>query len=164
MKIFLIGMPGSGKSTLGKQLAEKLLTRFVDLDHEIETHEQKSVTEIFSQSGEDYFRQVETKLLHQFCASQESFVMATGGGAPVFFDGINIINNSGVSVFLDVPIETLVRNTSNRSTRPLLKNDGEEQLRQKLTKIRESRLATYQQARINLSNPDLSSLLKALGL
>lgn len=157
-------MPGSGKSTLGKQLAKKLLTKFIDLDHEIEVHEQKSVSDIFSQSGEDHFRQVESNLLHQFCASQESFVMATGGGAPVFFDGINAINNSGVSVFLDVPIEILVRHTSNRSTRPLLKNDSEEELREKLTKIREARLKVYQQARITLPNPNLHSLLKALGL
>jgi shikimate kinase len=164
MKIFLIGMPGSGKSTLGKQLANKLLTRFVDLDHEIELHEQKSVADIFNQSGEDHFRQVESRLLHEFAASKESFVIATGGGAPVFFDGINVINKSGVSVFLDVPIETLVRYTSNRSTRPLLKNDSEEELREKLTTIRKARLMIYQQAKITLQNPNLSSLLKALGM
>ena len=157
-------MPGSGKSTLGKQLANTLLTKFVDLDHEIELHEQKSVADIFSQSGEDHFRQVESKLLHHFSASKESFVVATGGGAPVFFDGINVINNSGVSVFLDVPIDTLVKHTSNRSTRPLLKNESEEELREKLTKIRETRLRVYQQARITLQNPNLSSLLKALGM
>jgi shikimate kinase len=164
MKIFLIGMPGSGKSTLGKQLANKLLTRFVDLDHEIELHEQKSVADIFNQSGEDHFRQVESKLLHEFAASKESFVISTGGGAPVFFDGINVINKSGVSVFLDVPIETLVKYTSNRSTRPLLKNDSEQELREKLTRIREARLVIYRQAKITLQNPNLSSLLKALGM
>lgn len=157
-------MPGSGKSTLGKQLANTLLTKFVDLDHEIELHEQKSISDIFSQLGEDYFRQVESKLLHQFSASKESFVIATGGGAPVFFDGINVINKSGVSVFLDVPVETLVKHTSNRSTRPLLKNDNEVELHEKLNKIREARLKIYQQARITLQNPSLSSLLKALGI
>jgi shikimate kinase len=164
MKIFLIGMPGSGKSTLGKQLANKLLTKFVDLDHEIELHEQKSVADIFNHSGEDHFRQIESKLLHEISASKESFVIATGGGAPVYFDGMNVINKSGVSVFLDVPIETLVKHTSNRSTRPLLKNESEEELREKLTRIREARLSIYQQARITLENPSLSSLLKALGM
>jgi shikimate kinase len=164
MKIFLVGMPGSGKSTLGKQLANKLMTKFVDLDHEIETYEQKSVSEIFAQSGEDHFRQVESKILHQFAASQDSFVMATGGGAPIFFDGINVINQSGISVFLNVPIDTLVKHTSNRSTRPLLPTENEEELREKLTKIREMRLKTYQHARITLDHPDLTSLLKALGM
>lgn len=164
MKIFLIGMPGSGKSTLGKQLANKLLTKFVDLDHEIELYEQKSVSDIFSQLGEDHFRQVESKLLHEFSSAKESFVMATGGGAPVFFNGIDVINQSGVSIFLDVPIETLVKHTSNRSTRPLLKNGSDDELREKLTKIREARLKVYQQARITIPNPNLSALLKALGM
>jgi shikimate kinase len=162
MKIFLIGMPGSGKSTLGKQLASRLTTRFIDLDKEIETHENKSITEIFGQLGEDYFRQVESKLLNQFASSSESFVMATGGGAPCFYNGINTINASGVSIFLDTPLETLVAQTSNRSTRPLLQNSGEDELREKLQKIRESRLPVYQQARIAIQKVDLESLLKSL--
>ena len=157
-------MPGSGKSTLGKQLASKLMTKFVDLDHEIETHEQKSVSEIFAQHGEDHFRQVESKLLHEHAVSSESFVMATGGGAPIFFNGMEVINKSGVSIFLNVSIDILVEHTANRSTRPLLKNENEDELREKLKKIRESRLKIYEQARITLTNPNLSSLLKALGM
>lgn len=157
-------MPGSGKSTFGKQLANKLMTTFVDLDHEIEMHEQKSVSEIFAQLGEDHFRQIESKLLHQFAVSQGSFVMATGGGAPIFLKGMDVINQSGVSVFLNVPIDILVKHTSNRSTRPLLKNENEDELRAKLTRIRETRLNIYQQARITLDNPNLTSLLKAIGM
>ena len=164
MKIFLVGMPGSGKSTLGKQLASKLMTKFVDLDHEIETHEQKSVSEIFAQFGEDHFRQVESKLLYEHAVSSESFVMATGGGAPIFFNGMEVINKSGVSIFLNVSIDILVKHTANRSTRPLLKNENEDELREKLKKIRESRLKIYEQARITLTNANLSSLLKALGM
>lgn len=164
MKIFLVGMPGSGKSTLGKQLARKLQTTFVDLDHEIERQEQKTVSEIFSQSGEDYFRTIESKLLQQFAGAAESFVMATGGGAPVFHEGMKIINASGVSIFLDVPVEILVRHTAKRSTRPLLKNDSEEELRQKLTMIRDARMKIYQQAKVTLQNPTVPSLLEALKL
>jgi shikimate kinase len=163
MKIYLIGMPGSGKSTLGKQLARALSAPFIDLDHEIEKQEQKSISEIFAQSGEDQFREVESKLLHEFAVSSEPFVMATGGGAPCFFNGIDVINQTGVSIFLDVPLQTLVKHTSNRATRPLLKNDGEEELEEKLSAIRKSRLPIYQQARIQLEQPDLPSLLKSLG-
>lgn len=164
MKIFLVGMPGSGKSTLGKQLASKLMTKFVDLDHEIETHEQKSVSDIFAQDGEDYFRQVESKLLHDHAVSSESFVMATGGGAPIFFNGMDVINKSGVSIFLNVALDTLVKHTANRSTRPLLKNENENELREKLSQIRDARLEIYKRARITLENPNLTSLLKALGV
>lgn len=164
MKIFLIGMPGSGKSTLGRQLAEKLMTTFVDLDQEIENYEGKSITEIFAKLGEDHFRLVESQLLRAFASSETSFVMATGGGAPCFHNGIGTINDSGVSIFLDVPLEQLVAQTSNRSTRPLLQNDSEEELRSKLRNIRDKRLQFYQQARIRLQKPDLDSLLKSLML
>lgn len=157
-------MPGSGKSTLGKQLARKLNATFIDLDHEIERHEQRTVSEIFEQSGEAFFREVESKLLREFASSSASFVMATGGGAPVFHDGMKVINESGVSVFLDVPIDMLVRHTAKRSTRPLLKNDSEQELHEKLSNIRSARLHTYQQAQITIQNPTLPLLLSALKL
>jgi shikimate kinase len=164
MKIFLIGMPGAGKSTLGKQLAGSLMTNFIDLDKEIENHEGKSVAEIFSQSGEDHFRMIESRLLGHFASSSESFVMATGGGAPCFYQGIKTINDSGVSIFLDTPLERLVERTSNKSTRPLLSNNTDDQLREKLKQIRESRLPIYEQARIRLAAPDLSQVLKSLAM
>ena len=78
MKIFLIGMPGSGKSTLGRQVARHLGIEFVDLDAEIEKAEAKSISDIFSQQGEDYFRIVESRLLLEWAASTKAFVMATG--------------------------------------------------------------------------------------
>src|SRR5689334_5487844 len=102
MKIFLIGLPGSGKSTLGKDLADALLVDFVDLDVEIEKQENKIVQDIFREKGEDYFRQVESSVLKVWAASSKSFVMSTGGGAPCFYGGIDVINESGISIFLNV--------------------------------------------------------------
>src|SRR5436189_5502924 len=92
MKIFLIGMPGAGKSTLGRPLAAALNLPFVDLDKEIEKHEQKSIPEVFELRGEDYFRKSESTLLKSWAESNRSFVLATGGGAPCFHDGIEVIN------------------------------------------------------------------------
>ena len=164
MKIYLIGMPGSGKSTLGKKLASELHTEFIDLDDEIESREQQSVTEIFKTKGEDHFRLIESNVLKEFAASPTSFVMATGGGAPCFFQGIDVINDSGVSVFVNVPIETLVKQTAKRSTRPLLQHENETELRTKLNGILEQRLPIYKKARITINDSELATALQALRL
>src|SRR5688572_2577774 len=126
MKIFLIGMPYSGKSTLGRQLANELDVSFVDQDHEIEIREGKSIPEIFSQEGEDHFRIVESTVLKEWAASAESFVMGTGGGAPCFYQGIDLINQAGISIFLDVSIEELVSRVGSKSDRPLLNTSDQE--------------------------------------
>lgn len=162
MKIFLIGMPGSGKTTLAKQVAEEMNLSFIDLDQEIENQEQKSITEIFNQQGEDYFRQVESNLLRQWASSQKSFVMATGGGAPCFFKGIDVINDSGISVFLDVPLADLIKHVAKKGGRPLLQISDNVELENKLKSMREKRLWFYQQAHITLTEPTTSKLLKAL--
>lgn len=85
MKIFLIGFMGCGKTHSGKQLSAKLSLPFFDLDAKIEEHEAKSITQIFEEEGEEYFRLLEKDVLHLLCESHESFVMACGGGTPCFF-------------------------------------------------------------------------------
>lgn len=162
MKIFLIGMPGSGKTTLGKRLAEKLTLDFVDLDEEIQREAGKSVQEIFSQQGEDIFRQLESSLLSKWSASARSFVMATGGGAPVFFNGIETINNSGISVFLDVSVDEILRRLSALNDRPLLLSSDEEEKRVKLTALLEKRLPIYQKAFLTFTGSDVSKLALAI--
>ena len=164
MKIYLIGLSGAGKSTLGKQLASTLLLDFVDLDHEIEAQEQRSVSEIFRQQGEDYFRQVESDLLRLWAVTDKSFVMATGGGAPCFHDGIAVINETGISIFLDVAVGELVKRLEKESDRPLLHGEGADQMQNKLEKLRASRLACYQRAKLTVQNPTLDSLLNKLDL
>ena len=78
MKIFLIGLPGSGKSTIGEALANRLNMEFVDLDKKIEAREGMVVPEIFAAQGEDYFRRVEAELLREWASTPGSFVMSTG--------------------------------------------------------------------------------------
>jgi shikimate kinase len=162
MKIYLIGMPGSGKSTLGKQAAEELDLEFVDLDFEIEQHEGISIGDIFQKKGQDHFRLIESQMLSEWAASPKSFVMATGGGTPCFYKGIDIINQTGVSVFIDVPLEVLADRTENKTHRPLLYTTDGDVLKKKLADIREQRLKIYSQAKIVLHQPELHSLLKAL--
>jgi shikimate kinase len=153
-------MPGSGKSTLGKQLAVALKTIFVDLDEEIENQEKQTIPEVFRQRGEAYFRKVESSLLNQWASSDKKFVMATGGGAPCFHDGMKIINESGKSIFLDVPISDLIARAAKATNRPLLEGDVEERLKT----LYEKRMPIYRQATLTISGKDIKveSILEKL--
>jgi shikimate kinase len=162
MKIFLVGMPGSGKTTLGKELASHLLVDFVDLDAEIERSEQKSISEIFKEEGEAYFRTLEAKLLREWAGSSTAFVMSTGGGAPCFYQGMDTINASGLSVFLDCPVSVLVDRVKRNQERPLLLAQDETALKEKLERIRNERMDCYRRAMIVLENPTLQELLKRI--
>jgi shikimate kinase len=164
MKIFLIGLSGSGKTTLGKLLSEELHVPFVDMDWEIEKRERNSVREIFSQQGEDHFRQVESEVLREWASSQQDFVMGTGGGAPCFHNGIDVINRSGLSIFLDVPVEELKSRLASATDRPLLNAGDERDKENKLNALRASRLSIYTKAHIIVENPSLEKLLSALRL
>jgi len=85
MKIFLLGMPGAGKTTLGSQIAEILSVSFLELDQQIIEKEKLPIQDIFIQKGEDYFRQVESSLLKELTLKHQDFVMSIGGGRSMFF-------------------------------------------------------------------------------
>lgn len=154
-------MPGSGKSTLGVQLANALQLKFVDLDKEIEKNAGKTIPDIFLHDGEEKFRLLESALLKKLAKESTTFVMATGGGAPCFHKGIEIINEAGVSLFLDVPLTELVKRLQSKTGRPLLDNDLSEK-QTILERLREARLSCYRQANITIQNPDLDKVLEAI--
>lgn len=164
MKIYLIGLPGSGKTTLGKPLASYLRYRFIDLDQEIVRKENKTIAEIFSTSGESYFRELESALLKKWASSPDPFVMGTGGGAPCFHNGIDIINSSGTSVFLNAPLNALADRLKLKTDRPLLTQDGPDELLNKLKSLEEKRINIYKKAHIIIDDPDLEKVLKAFEL
>ena len=101
MKIFLLGFMGSGKSYVGKQLAERIGLDFIDLDHWIEEQEGESIAHIFKTKGEIAFREKERDALHEM-AAKENLLIACGGGTPCFFDNMEWMKKRGVVVFLQV--------------------------------------------------------------
>ncbi|UII33308.1 shikimate kinase [Fulvivirga ulvae] len=151
-KIFLVGMPGSGKSTVGLQLAAKLNMPFIDLDQKIEEQAQCTIKEIFAQHGEAHFRELEQKALHNAVESEGGLIIATGGGAPCFFDNMDVIKANGVSVFIDTPLEELVArlNAYEKDKRP--KFSSREGLKGQLEELYKNRLFFYEQADLRWNN------------
>ena len=156
MKIFLIGMPGAGKSTLGKDLADKLMMPFFDLDKEIEKREKRSVQDIFQDEGESYFRLVEAAMLRELNTIHHSFILATGGGTPCFHQSLPFMLEAGKVLFLDLSIETLFKRVKSSKDRPLLALQSDEEIKHRLETLRAERLSFYQQAHESISENDLS--------
>ena len=119
MKYFLVGMPSCGKSSLAKIIGKEINIQFIDLDKEIEIVEKRSINEIFNIKGEGYFRKIESEVLNSIIKSNKSFIMATGGGTPCYNDNMKIINNNGISIFLDVKISELETRLKNKKDRPI---------------------------------------------
>jgi shikimate kinase len=165
MKVYLIGLPGSGKSTLGKQLADELTVPFIDLDQSIEQESGKSIPAIFSEQGEEYFRSLEAVALRQR-SKAAAFVMACGGGTPCFHDNMEFMNASGKTVFLDVPVSEIVKrfsSTQEYKLRPLLNESDPEKLSGKLEDLLKKRLLFYQQAAVTVTGaPSSSDVMAAL--
>ncbi|HLS99950.1 MAG TPA: shikimate kinase [Acholeplasma sp.] len=124
MKIYLIGMPGSGKSTIGKRLAYKLNMTFVDLDHYIENKKGMFIEDMIENYGEDVFREAETECLSEI--KTDHTVISTGGGIVTRKQNKALMD--GIKVYIDVPIETLKKRLSNSYQRPLLKTISLEEL------------------------------------
>ena len=159
--IFLIGLPSSGKSTLGKKLARILNYRFVDMDKLIEKDQQMTIPEIFTQKGEPYFREVESRILKNTLENRR-VVIATGGGAPCFFDNMDFIKRSGVSIFLDVHHSELAKRIQNhgKDDRPLL--SGATSLEKELEQKYLQRLPYYSRADYTVSGDSDASQLAGI--
>ena len=154
MKIYLIGMPGSGKSTLGIELAARLNTLFIDLDKEIEMEAGKSIRDIFKEDGERAFREIESALLNKRAVSSEAFVMSTGGGAPCYHAGIEVMNKTGISIYLKISKkELLQRLQDTEDTRPLL--DQGRPLPERINNLLSERDSIYHQAQIVLESDNI---------
>lgn len=170
--IFLIGFMGSGKSHEGNLLSQELGLPFVDLDKWIEEKEKAAISTIFSMKGEDYFRIQESeaiKEVYQFLTDDEHDyvdflgfrgIIATGGGAPCFFDNMNWMNQHGITIWLDLPIELLLeRLKKEKSKRPLLAEKNDNELKEFIALKLKERSSFYNHATIRISSLPNTTLL-----
>ena len=169
--IFLVGLAGSGKSTLGKHLAKCLGYKFVDLDELIETEHGKSIPDIFVQHGEGQFRIWEKEALMGMIGTEDSFVMATGGGAPCFHFNMDAMNDQGITIYLDVTAGELAMRVMDDGieNRPVFKSYDHQDLIQEIREMKERRESFYNQAQIKIRDNQIKtdmiiSKLKAVQL
>jgi shikimate kinase len=152
MKIYIIGFMGSGKSSFGKELAEKLGYEFLDLDMEIEKKEGKTISEIFSAKGEDHFRKLEHEAL-LVTDNKDNTVIATGGGTPCFFDQVQWMNNHGLTIYIKLfEGELKSRLEPEMETRPLLKDIDKDNLDTFIYNTLRARAYYYHQATIVINS------------
>ena len=124
MIVYLVGMPGAGKSVVGKELAGMLGVPFLDLDDQIEREAGKSVAQIFSQDGEAAFRALEAQVLIKVGTSDPA-VVACGGGVVLEQANRIALRNTGIAVYLDVPLEQLEARVRPAADRPLIRETGD---------------------------------------
>ncbi len=122
MKIYLVGFMGSGKTTVGRELAARIDAPFFDLDELIESAEKMSIREMFALKGEPYFRKRERDLLRS-TRNLDSAVIATGGGTFTFDENIQFIQSEGLSVYLSAPYALLRSRIGAKDDRPLFRDD-----------------------------------------
>ena len=155
---------GSGKTTIGIQLARKLFLNFTDLDDFIEEKEQKSIKEIFKQKGEIYFRKIEHKYLKQFINENESYVLSLGGGTPCYAGNLDLIlkDKKSLSFYLRGSISTLFKRLSeNKFKRPLISDLSDDQLTEYLAKHLFERSLFYDKAthKISIDNKEIQEIV-----
>ncbi|MEE4287608.1 MAG: shikimate kinase [Mariniphaga sp.] len=164
MRIYLIGYMGCGKSTLGRRLAKHAGLQFIDMDHYIEERNCKTVPQIFAEEGEAEFRKKERKALEELSAFSD-VVIATGGGAPCFFDNVDVMNRTGKTIYLNIDPKILAdRLLKSKTERPLIKGKSKDELVTFIDETLKKRNAFYTQAHYQITQPevDLDDVIKMI--
>lgn len=157
MAVFLIGFMGCGKTTLGKKLASKTGFTFIDLDKVIEHTADKTIPEYFAEHGEAAFRELERDVL-QSTKFPENSIIATGGGAPCYFDNMDWMNKEGLTVYISLPPAALAsRLEKAEEVRPVLKDHKGEALIQFIAGKLHEREPFYSKAQVIASGLGLTA-------
>jgi shikimate kinase len=155
-KIILLGYMGCGKSTIAKLLADKVGLPCLDLDEIIETRENSTVKNIFSEKGEIYFRKLEHDIFSDLMKNQDSFVLSLGGGTPCYANNHELLNDENVfSIYLKGSVATLYDRLRNANTeRPLIADKSPEEMKEFIAKNLFDRSFYYNQARYKINIDD----------
>jgi shikimate kinase len=146
---------GCGKSTLGKKLAKHAGLQFIDMDHYIEKRHCKTVPQIFAEEGEAEFRKKERKALEEL-SKFTNVVIATGGGAPCFFDNVELMNRTGKTIYLNINSKILAdRLLKSKTERPLIKGKSKEELVKFIDETLQKRNEFYMKAHYRITRPDI---------
>lgn len=143
---------GCGKSHISKILSEKINFKLIDLDHEISKRNKLTIPEIFEKKGEIYFRRSEREVLEELLATHENIVLSLGGGTPVYYNNMEIINNHSKSFFLRASVATLTeRILKQKEKRPLVAKIPDEDLPEFIAKHLFERNIYYNKAQFSIS-------------
>ncbi len=158
-KVFLVGLPGAGKTTTGKSLGAALDWEFVDLDDLIESRSKETVAEIFK-AGEDQFRLKEKEALEEAVEKNGNLIISTGGGAPCFHGNMDLMLKAGIVIFLDTDLQEIEMRIRKESHRPLMQGQD---FSEKIAQLNEARRPFYQKAHItHRQNDSLSDLIEMI--
>lgn len=163
MKIYLIGLPGVGKTHIGKLLAHELNIKFIDLDDTIEKKSKLTITEIFANFGQDAFRQIEARELSLLTNNRAGFILATGGGTPCFYNNINKLIKSGPVIWIKAGMSRILEHIQNDNVnkRPMFSNKSQYDIKNTLVQMYKNRIKYYKQAHIchNSDNNSITNLI-----
>ena len=166
IRVFLLGFMGSGKSTLGKQLAARLDITFVDLDRYIENKTGRTISNIISSEGEDTFRKSEYSCLRESLQEDAGMVMATGGGTPIAEENLAFMKANGLTIYLKQNVDLIYsRLQHNIEQRPLIANYSGQVLKDRINELLDKRQRSYCKAHYTVeglgrNRKDVESLLK----
>ena len=150
IRIILIGYMGAGKTTVGRQLAKALNVPFYDLDWYVEERYHRRIPQIFAEAGEEGFRELERRMLHEV-AEFENIILSCGGGTPCFFDNMEYMNSLAETVYLKASPDVLAKHLRmGRTERPLIKGKSPEELEAYIRESLEAREPYYSKAKHTL--------------
>ena len=159
--IFLVGLMGAGKTTVGRALAKRLNKQFIDSDHEIEARTGASIPLIFEIEGEASFRQRESEVIRDLTA-QSDIVLATGGGVVIKPENREYLKTRGTVIYLRASVNSILQRTSHDKNRPLLQTANPRQKIEQLAREREPYYLEVADFVIETGRPNVQSLVQMI--